>query len=672
MIVTLIMIVFDTAWHDFYLHRFTYEVDAEAVLASHMETCTEIFFIIVFGLTMKYRKQIASNLLIWPLLPVFLFVIIDLLYKLYIISYFKLSMHPLTILSLLLGVFSAAVQISVVYIITLYFPQILRKWLFQALFAILIVITILDSIYFKYTENHIQSVVFSNINFASIKGAVSGVNPLYYLIFLFSIAFLSTLTVWADKCIVSISKFRAFLFCLISVLAITLIFLLKLNTKCIALDRDLGENFGTIYVRLEKTRQKYRDLLKVSPVTNLVQALYSDIKNDENISNIKPYITYSKNEKWQLESLGLLKSESVKYNNNKQQYSTIVLIVFESLHSDFIHFSNMTIPREATPFIDTLLESYPHLDNYFTSSIPTTPGLNATFLSQLFLTPEFSLKFHRESLFSLLSQKGLDGYFVSGVSGDHQDERRLYPKLFRINNYIAKEELDTRYRGSSGWGYHDDIVLQEGLRILKQRKGQATFLVLKLIDLHQPGEYSGIPEDKLPSKLRDLKDNVVSALYWEDSCMKNFFNEVKESGLFNNETLYVLTSDHGPMLGSQALARPENRRGLSKIPLILISPNIKPFTNLNSKRFASQIDLAPTLLSIMGVDAPTAFLGNSVLSDSSGFALGLLDGKLYYTSEAESFVTSVPTSPVENDVRSSAVNKFLNNKYSEDIVKNSH
>ncbi len=664
-----ILLILDIKLHDYFLHKYTFQVDSEAVLVTHMEICRDIFIIVSIGFAIRLRKFIAKNMLVRPLLPIYVCIFIDVLSKYYIFDYYKLTLHPLTILAVLIGILQSLILLTIMYLLCLLSPPVIRFWLFQFILVGLIFITLFDVAYFKITETHVQSILFSNISHVSIKGAISNINTWYLILLPLALTLLSKINLWSIKGIVSVDKFRKSLICYLPILVTILILTFTINTKCIAIDRDLGENFGTIYIRLEKTRQQHRNILSVSPLVNLIQERYADKKDDERIFATKPFIAYTDKERHFLKSLGLIKKIFNKPAlNNNQNYRTIVLIVFESLHADYLHVTNPTIPAEATPYFDQLLRDYPHLDNYFTSAIPTTLGLNASFISQIRFTPEFSKMHHPGTLFSLLAKRGLDGYFISGVSSDHQDERSIYPKLFRINHYIAKEEMDKRYRGASGWGYHDDIVLQEGLRVLKEHKGQSTFLVMKLIDLHQPGEYCGLPPSELPEVIKNLHNDVINTLYWENQCLENFFNQVKSYGLFNSDTLFVITADHGPFLGSQKLARLENRRMLSKIPLIFISPNVTPFKNLNQVRLASQIDLAPTLLSVMGIESPPYFLGNSVLSQSPGFAIGLWENMLYFGWKKGE--VNMPIVAEEQGMHTSALKKFLNNMYSDYYLKN--
>jgi phosphoglycerol transferase MdoB-like AlkP superfamily enzyme len=662
-----IFLIVDIAGRDFFLHKFTFEVDAEAILESHMEICRDAFILFLAASLFRFRERL--NALIVPeFIPLHLILLADIIGKVFVIRLSTLSLHPLTILSIIIGLFQTILLVAAVYIIASFFKRRTAFWILQSVLVFFIFITYADSVYFTFTDTHIEPVVFSNISLASAKGVISGVDFGVAVSTAIAGTIIFVFSIWTTRSFISSVATRTQTVRLFALSALLLGVFLALNTACIAFDRDLGENFGTIYIRLEKTRQKYRDILALSPVANLVHAAFSELKGTEQSSFAKPFIPFTQEERETLTKVGLIK-EKIKTVPTKPFYRNIVMIIFESLHSDFIHFNNADIPPESTQFLDQLLRDYPHLDNYFTTSIPTTLGLNSIFLSQVLFRPEFSERYHNETLFTLLDKAGLEGYFVSGVSGDHQDERRLYPKLFRLKNYIAKEEMDQRYRGASGWGYHDDIVLQEGVRVLRERKERATFLVLKLIDLHQPGEYCGVSKDKLPEAIRKTGNPVFAALYWEDKVLRNFFEDVRKEGLFTADTLIVITSDHGPYLGSQTLARPENRQNLSKIPLILVSADATPFKGLDRQRFSSQVDVAPTLLSVMGIDAPHYFLGNSIMAKTEGFALGAWENKIQYQSKKTGF--SVPLTAGANateDIQISATQKLFNNIYSEQFL----
>ena len=92
--------------------------------------------------------------------------------------------------------------------------------------------------------------------------------------------------------------------------------------------------------------------------------------------------TLTDQDKEALSKLGIYpKPEAVP--RQQPAYDRVVLLILESVHRDYIHYYNSNIPAETTPYLDSLLKRYPKVDHYYSSAVPTTQGLNATFRSQL-------------------------------------------------------------------------------------------------------------------------------------------------------------------------------------------------------------------------------------------------------------------------------------------------
>jgi len=87
--------------------------------------------------------------------------------------------------------------------------------------------------------------------------------------------------------------------------------------------------------------------------------------------------------------------------------------------------------------------------------------------------------------------------------------------------------------------------------------------------------------------------------------------------------------------------------------LIFVSKNLQPLDELKTAEYASSMDLAPTLLPLMGMETPRDFLGRNLLQPTDiPFALGYFGGKAYYFSEYLSFVDTLdnpyPATPQED------------------------
>jgi phosphoglycerol transferase MdoB-like AlkP superfamily enzyme len=128
------------------------------------------------------------------------------------------------------------------------------------------------------------------------------------------------------------------------------------------------------------------------------------------------------------------------------------------------------------------------------------------------------------------------------------------------------------------------------------------------------------------------------------------FEELGARGLLDERTLYVITADHSPHPGLGGdyarIVPPARQRRLERVPLIFVSRNLAPLQRLDSRRYASQIDLAPTILSLLGLASPASFVGRDILSAAHpGHAFGHYDQVLFVDSAERSLQFPLADSP---------------------------
>jgi phosphoglycerol transferase MdoB-like AlkP superfamily enzyme len=106
--------------------------------------------------------------------------------------------------------------------------------------------------------------------------------------------------------------------------------------------------------------------------------------------------------------------------------------------------------------------------------------------------------------------------------------------------------------------------------------------------------------------------------------------------LYNNRTLIIITADHSATFGENYLKRPSFSP--SRIPLIFITPKTDIFKTIDPDLPASAVDLAPTILNLLGIQIPQTFIGRD-LRNNKGIALSrTMDDELIVRSNGESFI----------------------------------
>ena len=542
------------------------------------------------------------------------------------------------------------------------------KTVYFAVYFLSAVIVIFDAFYFWQTSMHVQSVLFANLNIYAVKGVLASMGALKLALIAAGLLVLVLLFrvnkptkkkpnfVWSLMCVAAFS------------LALNIGYMMMGSLNGYVMKEYMGM---WTEVESEKTREAYRDMLTVPVNVNFFGKMLFNTDKIVSRSHIEQRPLTVKDEQV-LQELGIMRPNEEKAEP-KASYDRIVMLVLESVHRDYMHYYNENIPAEATPYLDSLLEKYPHLDHYYSSAVPTTQGLNATFRSHLIYDPDLPGE-AQPSIFRSVQQAGWRGIFMNASSQYYNNELHEYPTQFGMEEYYAKEYLeDAGYTGASGWGYHNDVMYAEALNLLEkgQKNNDKMLLVVKTLDMHQPYPYYGTAYGDMPEGVRDNKYVTVRGIYWVNLTIQNFFKEASRRGLMDDRTLFVITSDHNPHSGGEYMelvTDERSRRSIAPIPLIFIGKNLAPFALLNEEQYASQIDLAPTLLALGGIAVPEEFMGRNFLQYVPlPYALGYFGGKAYYYNEDFSFEDKMDEP--EQDRYSDALTNYIIHEYADRHLK---
>ena len=156
-------------------------------------------------------------------------------------------------------------------------------------------------------------------------------------------------------------------------------------------------------------------------------------------------------------------------------------------------------------------------------------------------------------------------------------------------------------------------------------RGQRFFLHYLPIAGHHPYE---TPEPG-PFPASNDAGQYLNALYFGDAALGRFLDELRARGLDTN-TLFVIYGDHGEAFGQH-----EGNHGHTlflyeenvHVPLLVALPGAWHEPK-RVKRQASLIDVAPTLLDLLGLQAPADYQGASLLNPSPRSALFFTDYSL--------------------------------------------
>lgn len=242
--------------------------------------------------------------------------------------------------------------------------------------------------------------------------------------------------------------------------------------------------------------------------------------------------------------------------------------------------------------------------NFYANSFRTDRGL-VSIISGYPAQPSTSIMKYPEKTENLpsiprtLRNAGYNSEYYYGGDADFTN-MRSYLISAGIEHIVSEKDFPLSERASK-WGALDHTLFQRFMKDLKEEKPKEPFFkIIQTSSSHEPFE---VPFHR-------LNDKVLNAFAYADSCVGDFVKQYKETPMWEN-TLIVLVPDH---LGGYP--RPiDNPLNAHTIPLIMIGGAIKEPQVIDT--YASQIDIAATLLSQLGLPYEEFTFSKNILNPSS-------------------------------------------------------
>ncbi len=199
-----------------------------------------------------------------------------------------------------------------------------------------------------------------------------------------------------------------------------------------------------------------------------------------------------------------------------------------------------------------------------------------------------------------------NGYQTSFLYGGYGRFDNMTP-YFRGNGFTVADRLEIRDPAFANiWGVSDQDLFRFALDRFDRfdREKQPFFSIIMTTSNHSPFTFPrGIPG--IPAKGGGRNAGVLYA----DHSLGEFFASARSHSWFD-KTLFVVVADHGARVYGAAripLASYE-------IPLLLYAPGHIAPQQVNTP--ISQMDLAPTVLGLLGLPYTAPFFGRNVLAES--------------------------------------------------------
>lgn len=291
-------------------------------------------------------------------------------------------------------------------------------------------------------------------------------------------------------------------------------------------------------------------------------------------------------------------------DNHKQKKHNLVVITVESLSADYLaRFGNS---KNITPHLDALIPHSLFFSNLYATGSRTVYGLSAITLSMppvpgnsIVRRPDNGNLY---SLGSVLKDQGYETKFIYGGFGYFDNMNAFFgANGYQVvdRNNLAKDEIHF----ANIWGVSDDDLFR---RTMKENdksyaSGKPFFDMLMTTSNHRPYTFP-------PGKIDLPTGGRGAGVKFTDFAIDEFLKESAKKPWFK-DTIFVIVADHTAGSSGKSDLTPDKHH----IPLWIYAPGIVKPGDIDW--MASQIDIAPTVLGLMGVDYESHFYGKDLLKE---------------------------------------------------------
>ena len=282
----------------------------------------------------------------------------------------------------------------------------------------------------------------------------------------------------------------------------------------------------------------------------------------------------------------------------------LVIVLEESLGAEFVG-SLGGLPL--TPNLDALKEQGIWFENLYATGTRSVRGIEAV-ITGFTPTPSRSVvKLNKSqnnffTLAQLLATQSYDTSFIYGGAANFDNMQRFF-----MNNGFKKVIDEDDYENpifTGSWGVSDEDLFNKAHETFSSYPADKPFFSLVFSSSnHTPFEF---PDNRI-ELYDEQKQTVNNAVKYADYAVGQFIEKAKKSAYWDN-TVFLVIADHNSRVYGAELVPIERFH----IPAVILGGVIKPqqYTGL-----ASQIDMLPTLLSLMGVNATHPAIGRDLTRD---------------------------------------------------------
>ena len=276
----------------------------------------------------------------------------------------------------------------------------------------------------------------------------------------------------------------------------------------------------------------------------------------------------------------------------------LVIVLEESLGAEFV---GALGGKDLTPNLDGLAGKGIWFERMYATGIRSARGIEAIITG---FTPSPRTNVVKRSdtqdnfftLAALLEKQGYQTSFIYGGESHFDNMRRFF-----LNNGFQtvidqNDYEDPVFQGA--WGLSDEDLFNRAHEEFSKYGDQPFFSLVFTTSHHEPFD---IPENRVTQSEYGLRETSIK---YADYALGYFLDLARNSNYWDN-TVFMVVADHNAKIFGGKLVPVERFR----IPAVIFGPGIEP---RRVSGITSQIDIVPTLLSLIGIDSVHPAIGRDL------------------------------------------------------------
>lgn len=302
-----------------------------------------------------------------------------------------------------------------------------------------------------------------------------------------------------------------------------------------------------------------------------------------------------------------------QYDRQVETKPNVVVIILESMGREYwgsmnVH-SGISNFVSYTPFLDSLSKSSLIFTNAYANGRQSIHGMSSVLagipsFKDAFTSSPYA-KQNIQSLVSISNELNFETSFFHGAANGSMGFQG-FASILGFDKYYGRTEYNNDDDFDGTWGIWDEPFFQFMAKTIDTQP-KPFMTTLFTVSSHEPFR---IPE-QYKNRFKGGPLEIDKCVQYTDNALRNFFNYAQKQAWFKN-TIFVITADH-----TNQTFYPEYSKAINRfaVPILLYSANENYNLKGENNDWASQIDIYPTIIDLIGYNKPFRSWGRSLVSN---------------------------------------------------------